>query len=373
MQYTVLVSTAKDDPGWDAFVEQSPEGHHVQTSIWARAKAILGWRTVRIVFKENDQIAAGAQILLRNIPLLGVIGYIHRGPVGVSDNTNLASVLINEIHKVATQYRIKALFIQPPYRAGGLISCLTSGGFNLCPLELAHTATVLVDLSDDVEVLWSKIRRTLRQNIRRGEHEGIQIREGFERDLLPFHNLLKETCRRHGIHPEPLEFFHELWKESYLRGHIRLFLGLLNNEIHAALLVIPFGDTVTLKRIGWNRLHREASPSKVLYWEVFKWAKSMGYRYCDFDGLASAAAAVARWDKPIPEEVKRTPDFMKLGFGGRVVNIPGVYGYFYGSLLGWLFRNLFAWLTTIPAIQRRITQGWFWLKSRRSKPPKGNK
>ena len=54
--YRVLVSDKAEDPAWDAFLAEVPGGHHVQTSLWAQAKAVLGWQTVRIVVTQVEKI-----------------------------------------------------------------------------------------------------------------------------------------------------------------------------------------------------------------------------------------------------------------------------------------------------------------------------
>lgn len=55
---TICCSTAEDDPAWDAFVASLPGGSHVQTSMWARVKAVVHWRAVRIMLL-HDETAAG--------------------------------------------------------------------------------------------------------------------------------------------------------------------------------------------------------------------------------------------------------------------------------------------------------------------------
>lgn len=366
-EYSIQILTSDYDPVWDRFVEKAEGGSHVQTSEWAQAKAILGWKAVRVTIWQNSDIVAGAQILMRRIPIIGIVGHIHRGPLGISGSGELTSLLLGEIEKTAKQYKVSTLFVQPPYGAENLASQLPKKGFRKCHIALAYTSTVLVDISEDEEILWKRLRRTLRQDIKRGERGGIHIREGKEQDLPCFYNLLKATCSKHGIHPEPEEFFEKLWQISYPSGHVRIFLAEMKGEILSALLVIPFGDTLTLKRIGWNGRQKKLSPSKTLYWEVFKWAKSNRYRYCDFDGLTSAVANRVCEDGNLTEEIKQTPDFLKLSYGGRVVNIPGVYENTYDPVRRWILRRPLALLAKNSWIQDQITNCWFWLKSRKPK------
>ena len=80
--YQLRVAHETEDPAWDTFLAETPGGHHVQTSLWAQVRAAAGWRAVRVVARRGDGIVAGAQVLIRPLPLVGAIGYVPRGPLG---------------------------------------------------------------------------------------------------------------------------------------------------------------------------------------------------------------------------------------------------------------------------------------------------
>ena len=73
------------DPGaWNAFVEAAPYHAFPQLWEWGEVRAMGGWRPVRLAIgPSHDEPVAGAQLLLRQIPLLGWhLAYAPRGPVG---------------------------------------------------------------------------------------------------------------------------------------------------------------------------------------------------------------------------------------------------------------------------------------------------
>ena len=80
-QIQIWVSDRVNDSVWDAFLMDVAEGHYTQSSVWAQVKALLGWRTIRIIAEENQRIVGGAQILLRSMPCIGSIGYVPGGPL----------------------------------------------------------------------------------------------------------------------------------------------------------------------------------------------------------------------------------------------------------------------------------------------------
>ena len=55
--YYVHVSRKTDDRDWDEFLARNPCSNHVQTSMWAQVKLILGWETLRFMVRHKGQIA----------------------------------------------------------------------------------------------------------------------------------------------------------------------------------------------------------------------------------------------------------------------------------------------------------------------------
>src|ERR1017187_3150477 len=79
-QAAAWLSPELEDPYWDDFLKATPLGHFQQSSLWARAKDIEGWRPVRMILTLDGQIAGGFQILTAHTRF-GLIGYVSKGPV----------------------------------------------------------------------------------------------------------------------------------------------------------------------------------------------------------------------------------------------------------------------------------------------------
>lgn len=156
--YQVRVSDELEEPDWDAFLATTPGGHHVQTSLWARVKAPLGWRVARIIVTRGERIAAGAQLLLRSLPLIGSIGYVPKGPLFAVDDPVLTRLVIRELHRVARAYRTQYLVLQPPADGEALAQQLPRWGFRPSSVEVTPTATVLLDLTQDLDDLLAQMK-----------------------------------------------------------------------------------------------------------------------------------------------------------------------------------------------------------------------
>ena len=81
----------RDDGRWDEFVASTTLGSYLQSSAWARVKAVNGWESTRVLTAESGAGTAGsevsgvprigAQILLRRPgPIPWSFAYAPRGP-----------------------------------------------------------------------------------------------------------------------------------------------------------------------------------------------------------------------------------------------------------------------------------------------------
>ena len=71
-------------------------------------KATLGWRAVRVVAERDGRMLGGAQILFRDLPGLGAVGYVSRGPVLDGDDPEVGALVLDEVERVARELRIAA-------------------------------------------------------------------------------------------------------------------------------------------------------------------------------------------------------------------------------------------------------------------------
>lgn len=325
-----------EHPDWDAFLAHTPGGHHAQTSLWAQVKARLGWEAARVIVTQKGRIVAGAQMLIRPLPLVGAVGYVPRGPVCAGEAPELVEVVLRELHRLARSCHVRYLAVQPPNDGHAFVRRLPGWGFRPSATEAAQpTATVLLDLTKDLDVLLADMHARTRYNIGLGLRRGVVVRQGAEGDLPAFCRLLAATGQRQGFAPEPEAYISGMYRILAPRGWIRLFIAEYRGEPVSAALAICFGDTVFYKRGAWSGLHGKHRPNEVMQWELVRWAKAQGYRAYDFEGIEPACARAVLRGEPIPEPLNGTVTSFKLGFGGRVALFPGVYDYVYNPFLRW--------------------------------------
>ena len=339
--YQVQISDDVHHPAWDAFVASIPGGHHVQTSLWGQVKATLGWRAERVVITRDKHIVAGGQVLIRPIPVVGALGYVTKGPLCALEDPALAEMVVQALHRVSAAHHVQHLAIQPPNNGKAIAGQLLEWGFRLSWLELAPTASVLIDLTPGLDILLARMKRQTRQNIRRSERAGITVREGTEADLHIFYALHLATSRRQKFNPYPEKYLVQMWRVLHPLGHLHMLIAEYEREAVSALLIVPFGDTVIAKLLGWSGLHADCRPNDAVFWASIQWAKTHGYCRFDLEGLEPAAARAVLNNEALPESRLSSPDFFKLGFGGQVVRYPEAYDYVYNPFMRWLYSSVF--------------------------------
>lgn len=326
---TCRVSFEMSDPVWDAFVARKWSGNHEQTSLWAQAKSqVAPWSAARLIFEQKDGIVAGAQVLLRRVGSFGTIGYVPKGPVGPLDELGWQRRLAVSLANFGNELGLGYLVLDLPYEAHGLTTGLDRAGFRrhpeLLPPANLMGATTVLDLSLSQDVLFSKMRSTLRNYVRSGIRAGLEFREGGRADLDLFFTMLTSLCERRGVSPNPphKSFYQEVWDRFSPQGSARLFFVSCQGEPVCGLFGIRMGGAFRAWRVGWSGQHGKSHPNEVLWWRTIEWAKANGCSSFDFLGVERASAMAFLAGQPLPKTSTSGMSLFKLGFGGEALVLP---------------------------------------------------
>jgi peptidoglycan pentaglycine glycine transferase (the first glycine) len=350
----VRVSAEPKDPEWDAFVSSLPHGHHVQTSRWGQAKSILGYRTLRVTASEDGRIVAGGQLLIRQLMPLVSIAYMPKGPLVAQWDPALVRMVVDELKRVARKNHFLVMALQPADHDQEFRALLPDHGFRPSWLELAPTATILHDLTQDTQEILRGMKRQTRQNVNRGGRQGVTTREGTEADLPTFYELHVATSERQRFTPYPEEYFTRMWDVFSEQDLIHLIMAEYQGTPVSALLLISFGNTVIPKTLGWSGEHGKRRPNDAIFWAAIQWAKGHGYHAYDMEGIDRQGAELMLSGEPLPEELRHTPDFFKLGYGGAVTLMPQAYCFVPSLLWRWPYHLLFGSKKRLPAIKEAL-------------------
>jgi lipid II:glycine glycyltransferase (peptidoglycan interpeptide bridge formation enzyme) len=320
--YCVHLSPEIDAWEWDAFLARTPGGHHVQTSMWARVKSTLGWDCVRFTVRHEGRIVAGAQLLMRRFAKAVVIGIVSKGPVVVPEDPMLGGFVVDELVRLAMDQGVQCLVVQPPNNGEAQSRIMRDRGFHPTDLETSPTATIQIDLKQDMDAIFAGMKKKSRRYIRHGLNSGIIGREGTADNLHSFYQLLTATSKRHkwAIYPE--NYFAEIYRIFGELGHAKLFFTEYKGEALSSQLLIAFGDTVITKNSGWSGQFGNLGANNVLEWISIQWAKAQGYRYYDLEGIDPKIAISQEVGSGKGYHEQDSWSSYKHQYGGRVISFP---------------------------------------------------
>jgi len=340
----VHVSRDIHDSQWDDFVANCPDGHYEQSSLWGQVRSFYGWKPIRIIVSDNTKIVGGFQILERYVKGMIKIGYVLRGPLTYCEDRELQCFIVSELDRLAKNLGYFCLILVPAYGGHSFVPLFKDLDFIPKPTFLPPTgllqASLMLDLSDSIDQIFAKMRKTKKKNIRKGYREGISVREGTGADVELFRRLANAMCERRGVAPTPpqRDFFQNLWQVFHPHGCVKLFLVEFDNKPISASLVITFGNIARSWKVGSTGEHLEKNPNDVRNWEAIKWAKENGFRYFEIMGLELNCAVAMREGKVISSNSTDGMSFFKIGFGGEPVIVPESLCKFYS-----LLTRIFLW------------------------------
>lgn len=352
----IQVSDSPSDPLWDQFVEGSPDGHHVQTTAWGRLKGFDGWKAIRISAYGGDTLVGGAQVLLRELPVGGHIGYVPKGPVVAYDSPDLGSALLDAFDDVVREWKIRHITVQPSDRGHAMSADLAHRGYRASQTPVAPVATVQVDLRQEPEEILASMRKNHRRFVRFGLKNGIVGRTGDRADLPAFHGLVEATAIRQGFTPHSLGHFNHLWDLFDATGKIQLFLVELDGQLVSGQIAIGFADRLTAKNSGWTGEHGRLGPNYVMEWTTMLWGRERGFARYDLEGIDVRAARIVLEGSPLPDEFKRSHSFYKLGFGGEVSLFPQAQVWIPNPVIRNGYWTLYPRLARYPVVKRMIAR-----------------
>jgi lipid II:glycine glycyltransferase (peptidoglycan interpeptide bridge formation enzyme) len=302
---------------WDAFVAASEPGSYLQTTAWARVKAVNGWSSHRIAADAAGG-PIGAQILVRRPrPMPWGFAYAPRGPVA-SEWTGDALEAFTDACRTRLRGdagRVSHLRIDPEIEAGGPVDperslqrALRVAGWRPAP-AIQPASTRVIDLHADEGALWGDLRKKWRQYVNKARAGGVEVVDA-EGDRLPeFHRIYRETADRAGFLIRTEAAYREVWEAFRPGGNARLlFAQTPDGEPVATLFLVRSGPRVVEPYGGMTAAGAESRANYLLKWEAIRTSRAAGATSYDLWGLATGGIA-----------------HFKTGFGGREVRYIGAW------------------------------------------------
>jgi hypothetical protein len=172
--------------------------------------------------------------------------------------------------------------------------------------EVAPYGTFIKDLTKPEVALMSEIRKTYRQNIRKAEAAGVQIKSGLEY-LDVSYELVSSTLRRSGSKFKSYVDFKR--RVAGLGEYLKVFVAEHEGVIHGCM-VAPFSQHTAYNCYAGSQSQPVLGAMHLLHWEAIRQFRELGVKRFDFQGV--------RINPPKGSKQEGILNY-KQGFGGAMV------------------------------------------------------
>ncbi len=323
-----------DARAWDGLVN-ARGGHLLQTSAWGELKARFGWRVARVALESNGALIAGAQMLVRDLPLGWRFAYVPRGPVVNPNDTPALGALIAELGAMARAQGAFALKIEP--NAPSPLPLPYEGKEIRASRPIQPQTTIHVDLTHDCDAMLAAMKSKWRYNIRLAERKGVTVRAGDVSDVDTFYRLLEITSVRDRFAIHASAYYRAAIELLSAGDGARLFIAEYEGTPLAAIFVTAVGEEAIYLYGASSNAHRDKMPNHALHWRAMQWAKARGCARYDLWGIAETAWADVgtTFESSFQHGLYR----FKQGFGGAIVRYAGACDFVFARGKYWLYQR----------------------------------
>lgn len=325
-----MFAETTDKKEWNEFINNSELTDILQTWEWGECKRIEGWTPYRFVYEQEGEIIIAAQVLVKNVKILGKLAYIPHGPVFQSSyfknikygeffKTKEWKNFINNLKEWAISRGVFVIEFEPKIAEQNLklpnFSELKVTGRNRQPKY-----KLFMDITRPEELLLMDMKKNTRYNINYAIKKGIVVKKYDIQEVLDnseildrFYRLVIEMQKRAEGYPvRSKKYFRRLFNEFKGTNALVVFEASFEGDV-IAMNISEFTNTwASSLYAGSNRLHPNLKAPYLLRWRSIQEAKARGCKVYDFWGI-------------VPESKKHKGySENKLSFGGERVDFVGI-------------------------------------------------
>ncbi|MCC5821684.1 MAG: GNAT family N-acetyltransferase [Phycisphaerales bacterium] len=272
-----------DDAEWDALVDRAELGTVYHRSGW------LG------VLNECTEARIHRIALEGPTGLLAIwpIGLLRKGPLRIGgsplpgwNTAYLGPLFANACEDKADA--VRRMYAAPPIRKPAFLATRvmdTTADFG--PLgfrRIKDFETYEIDLTESTETLWGNLKGTCRTRIRKGEKNGLEIREEHDDSYLDeFMTMASDVFAKTNKKPPFSKYFLKQ-VDSRLRARGELLVtSAFHGSDRIATLIVPHDRRTAMYFAGVSLASRlDLAPNNLLHWQTISRTKVLGISSYDF-------------------------------------------------------------------------------------------
>lgn len=243
------------------------------------------------------------------------------------------------LDKKILRFKVKEIhFSSNPFDVEGcdfLIFPFCKNQVNINGFVRYHRLTSIIDLTQDLDMIFNNFHRDTYKGIKRAEREGVKvsINTGYEQ----FFELYQDFVQKKGIGSIFGGIGVETASLETMKDKGTLFIAEHNGEMLGGMLFLEDEDNLETLVSASKRLEKDTEKkaligcaNRLIRWEAMKYAKGKGIKEFDLGGIFPE-------DKVAADPEKKGINSFKLSFGGDVV--PGfTYEKGYSKMLRFAYR-----------------------------------
>ncbi len=152
--------------------------------------------------------------------------------------------------------------------------------------ECVDNLTHIVDLTQDADTLWKRVKSPCQRQIRKAARAGVTteiVRDGH--CLESYYSLVADLyARQNRTPPSSKEFFRAVWNRFGTKGDLVWVLAKHEGVLAAGALLAMWKGTVYYLDGASSRAQSGLGASNAMHWAAIQWAKSEGYSCYDLVG-----------------------------------------------------------------------------------------
>ncbi len=269
-----------EDPQWSSLVGRHPAASVFHSAGWLRAlRQPYGYRRFVVTLSRGSTIENG-------VVACRVDGWPSRRLVSLPFSDHCAPLLqkpgdlaeiVPHLIKMAGEGGPANVELRLRDSAGSSFES-TAAGCGLRPG--GQYALHRLDLRPEDEEIFQRFHHSAQRAVRRAEREGLTYEAGTSERLLgTFYRLLRMTRRRHGLPPQPIEWFRSLL--ANLGDGISIHVASKAGEPVASILTLSFKKIVYYKYGGSDAAFHRMGGMPFLFWRVIRDARAGGFEELD--------------------------------------------------------------------------------------------
>lgn len=287
------------DPAWEDFVRQAPGATVFHSTAWAKVLVETYGFQARYLAARN-----GAGRIIGGIPLVETRG---RRLVSLPFSDQCAPLIADDATGLALIAAVKSTVRNGASSVelrGVPAADLAAQGFHATEAFVNHA--VALDASfDEIE---RRFRKSTRHATRTARRLGVTVRHSTAReDMRRFYLLHTVTRKKHGLLPQPWQFFDNIHRHFVQRGGGHLLMAEHEGTLVAAGVELAFGDTLFSKFGASDARFKHLRANNLLHYSEVELGLSLGCRTLDLGrsdvtgaGLRSFKSRAGGVEKPLP-------------------------------------------------------------------------